>query len=88
MRITELTIHKIDRYSTSATELMGNVTLEGQNGKQEIRLTPGSLAQIFKVIRSQVTETASANAALTRNALVDAEASATLLETSTVELLA
>ena len=61
MKVKSLEI-TIPSYGDEAGRYIGQVSLEGDRGKQELRLSPGAIGRIFSVIQAEVSDTAKFNA--------------------------
>lgn len=85
MQVESISVEKRPSYDSDyPNQLVGTVTLKGMSGTQTMRLSPGALSRMFKVIAQEVQETAQANAALVKNGMRDAADACLVLESSTI----
>ena len=79
MRVKSLDIRMADKYEENAGQFVGCLCLEGEQGRQEIRLTSSAISRIFHVIREDVVKVSKAQAKATDKAVEEAEAGPLLL---------
>lgn len=84
-QVQTLEIGRNPSYGENAGQFYGKVTIAGENGRQEIRLTPVTICAIFDIIRQQSAAMARANANTVADAISDAAAEVNLLANTVIE---
>jgi hypothetical protein len=88
MEVKSLTIERRPTYDSEyPNQLIGLVRLSDANGSQEIRLTNENLAEVFRVITTQVVGTAKANSKAVAVGMLEAQHEPLLVGASKVEAL-
>ena len=80
MYVTSLTVKKAESWEKDAGALCGTLIMEGDRGKQEIKLSSMAISRIMGVIASEVIDTSRENAQRTRHGMDEAVHSAVALE--------
>lgn len=80
MKVTELIIKRQESYEADAGQFRGLVTLLGEEGKQSLTLSNGSIAAIFGIIKDDAIAKAKSQAKAAGSAIQDASDEFLLLE--------
>ena len=81
MKVKHLLIERKDKYDNDyPNQLVGLVQMQGEHGKQEVKLSNAVVAQIFSLIKSDCQRVANYNAEQTSHAIEEAENEPKLLE--------
>lgn len=88
MKVHNLIIERKPSYSEDyPNQLVGLVQLKGEHGKQEIRLSSGTLSRIFALIKEDAQRVANYNSSNVSHAIEEASNEAPLLEATDLDTL-